>query len=60
MNLTPSVSVSARINKFVTGRETYKTENGCKVTMKSGTGNITLGNDGVINISGAKDLRQML
>ena len=57
MELTPSTSFSAKINQMLTGRETYKTDSGCKITMKAGTGNINVDDNGVINISDAQDLR---
>lgn len=57
MELSPSTSFSAKINKSLFGRETYVTESGCKVTVKAGTGNISVGEDGVINVTDAEKLR---
>lgn len=57
MELNPSTSFWSGVNKSIFGRETYETPNGCKVTVKAGTGKVELSEDGTINVSDAEKLR---
>ena len=57
MELMPSTSFWSEVNKSIFGRETYETPNGCKVTVKSGTGKVEVDDNGVISVSDAEKLK---
>ena len=57
MELTPSTSFWANVNRTLFDRDTYKTDTGCKFTMKQGTGCVDVAEDGTITVSDADTLK---
>ena len=53
MQVQRSNSFFSVLNRVFAGRDTYKLENGCKVTMKKGTGNVSVDDSGAIKVSDA-------